>query len=348
MKSRTKSTALLLTGVMIGTSLTPAVHAAENWLKATPSTQIFIMDGTSVDMEAYAINGSNYVRLRDIGRVVGFDVSYDTQFNAAVIDTTRAYQDEGSREQPKAKQMVPKVEVPLPDYSKDANPNVFHGDLTRDVYNSLRDAILHQDEILAGTYPKPVLPMKNWSVEISHVTSSFSNYPIFEPVLQQDGTYLCNVRLPESYIPAAEHTKDFIDSLAGLADREKIERLVWYVADRITYQVAYPGPEQVLTQDEQIPGCCAAYAYNLLFLCNRAGIPCVLKVGGNHEWNTVYVDGEWWDVDVTANDCGDETEHREYSSILHNLTESEMASYHDEYPHITAFAQELLVPGSTK
>lgn len=176
--------------------------------------------------------------------------------------------------------------------------------------------------------------------------SSFSCYPVFEPVLQQDGTYLCDVRLPEAYIQAAEHTQAFIDGLAGLSDREKMEQLVWYVADRITYQVAYPGPGQVLTQDEQIPGCCAAYAYNFLFLCNRADIPCLLKVGDNHEWNCVYVDGEWWDVDVTANDCGDETEHREYSTILWDPA-MRMGIY-DEYPHITAFIQELLAPGSTK
>ena len=346
MKSRTKSTALLLSGVMIGASLTPAVHAAENWLKATPSTQIFIVDGRNVDLEAYAINGSNYVKLRDIGKSVGFDVSYDAQFNAAVIDTSRTYQDENSREQPEEKQTVPKVEVPIPDYSQDANPVIFCSDLTREVYNSLRDAILHQDEILAGTYPNLLLPMKNWSSEISHVTSSFSNYPVYEPVLRADGTYLCDVCLPEAYTPAAEHTQAFIDGLAGLSDREKIEKLVWYVADRITYQVAYPGPEKVLTQDEQVPGCCAAYAYNLLFLCNRADIPCVLKVGNNHEWNSVYVNGEWWDVDVTANDCGDEINNGEYSTILQDP--EERTGIYDEYPHITAFAQELLMPGSTK
>ena len=60
------------------------------------------------------------------------------------------------------------------------------------------------------------------------------------------------------------------------------------------------------------------------------------------------MDGGGWDGDVAGNDCGEGAERREYSSILHSLTESEMAGYHDEYPHITAFAQELLVPGSTK
>lgn len=347
MKSKIKSTALLLSGVMIGASLTPVVHATENWLKATPSTQIFIVDGKSVDWEAYAINGSNYVRLRDIGQAVGFDVSYDAQFNAAVIDTTQPYHDKGAiNQQAEKSQQTITASQPLPDYSQSANPAIFCGDLTREVYNSLRDAILHQDEILAGTYPNPVLPMENWNSEISYVTSSFSNYPVYEPVLRADGTYLCDVRLPEAYTPAAEHTQKFIDSLAGLKDREKIEKLVWYVADRITYQVVYPGPERVLTQDEQIPGCCAAYAYNLLFLCNRAGIPCVLKVGNNHEWNSVYVDGKWWDVDMTANDCGDEINNREYSTILREP--KERTGIHDEYPHITVFTQELLVPGSTK
>ena len=58
------------------------------------------------------------------------------------------------------------------------------------------------------------------------------------------------------------------------------------------------------------------------------------------------MDGRWWDVDVTANDCGDDVTHREYSTILWDPTEP--SSFRDETPQLTKIAQELLVPGSTK
>ena len=59
------------------------------------------------------------------------------------------------------------------------------------------------------------------------------------------------------------------------------------------------------------------------------------------------MDGKWWDVDVTANDCGDNMD-REYWTILRDPVEEELAGTHDEYPQITAFTQELLMPGSSR
>ena len=79
----------------------------------------------------------------------------------------------------------------------------------------------------------------------------------------------------------------------------------------------------------------------LFFICSGA-------LSHNHEWNMVYVDGRWWDVDVTANDCGDDTEYRKDWTILRDPAEEELAGTHDEYPQITVFAQELLVPGTSK
>ena len=45
-------------------------------------------------MTAYHIGGNNYVRLRDIGRAVDFDVTYDPATNSVYIDSTQPYQAE--------------------------------------------------------------------------------------------------------------------------------------------------------------------------------------------------------------------------------------------------------------
>ena len=88
-KGRTITT--LVAGIIVGATLTgPAATAAENWLRATPSTQQFFVDGRRVDLEAYAIGGNNYVKLRDIGKAVDFGVEYDAVTNSVWIGDAHA------------------------------------------------------------------------------------------------------------------------------------------------------------------------------------------------------------------------------------------------------------------
>ena len=68
----------LLAGMALGMALLSGGYAAANTvLAATPSSQTFCVDGRQVTMTAYLIGGSNYVRLRDIGQAVGFNVYWD-------------------------------------------------------------------------------------------------------------------------------------------------------------------------------------------------------------------------------------------------------------------------------
>lgn len=63
-------------------------------LTATPSAQTFYVDGQKVALEAYAIEGRNYVQLRDIGRAVDFGVAYDGATNSVQIDSAAPYVEE--------------------------------------------------------------------------------------------------------------------------------------------------------------------------------------------------------------------------------------------------------------
>lgn len=81
-------------GILAGLALGgPAAKAAAS-ITATLSTQPIYVDGQWVDMTAYSIGGNNFVRLRDIGRVVDFGVTYDAATNSVHIDSTQSYQDE--------------------------------------------------------------------------------------------------------------------------------------------------------------------------------------------------------------------------------------------------------------
>ena len=76
--NRLKNTGLVLCGLVLGLSLSaPAAQAVES-LKATLSTNRILVDGQETHMTAYTIGGSNYVRLRDIGKAVGFEVYWDS------------------------------------------------------------------------------------------------------------------------------------------------------------------------------------------------------------------------------------------------------------------------------
>ena len=78
MKNRGKNIALIAAGIVLGSTISgPAASAAE-MLAAQRSTQKIYVDGRQVQMEAYAIGGNNYVKLRDVGKAVGFNVSRDS------------------------------------------------------------------------------------------------------------------------------------------------------------------------------------------------------------------------------------------------------------------------------
>ncbi len=77
MMNRKKETALLAAGILLGAALVPTAQAAVRQLTATPSAQKVYVDGVQIPMQNYSIGGYNYVKLRDIGEAVGFNVYWD-------------------------------------------------------------------------------------------------------------------------------------------------------------------------------------------------------------------------------------------------------------------------------
>lgn len=342
MKLRGKNMVTLLAGILVGMALAgPVANAATEYFQAQRTPHPIYVDGQQVQMETYTINGHNYVKLRDIGEKVGFEVYWDG--SAAQIVSDQPYTG------------LPPVQPPAPtkapttqDYSAQANSAIFTGELTRENYNAIRDTVLHRDEIAAGSYqPVQMGAFTRYGI-IDEVTAAIGGYPVYEPIPQPDGSYVCTAKCPESYKDALAHTQSFLNGLAGMTDSEKVTAMAWYVADRITYAVKYPTPSEVLAQDGQFPGACMSYAYSFRFLCDRAGIPCILIQSQDHQWNQVYVDGQWRDVDVTSIDVEDVEIDRSWVQVLKPLTDIRGDGQLDKSPEVTVFAKELLVPGSTK
>lgn len=83
--SKKKTAVTLLAGMAIGASL---VGGAAAGIVAEPTWQNIYVDGQQVSMTAYNIAGNNYVRLRNIGQQVGFNVYWG---NGVQIDTDVPY-----------------------------------------------------------------------------------------------------------------------------------------------------------------------------------------------------------------------------------------------------------------
>ena len=85
MKYDRKIIASMVVGMIIGATL---VSEATAGIVAEPTWQKIYVGGQQVSMTAYNIAGNNYVRLRDIGQQVGFNVYWE---NGVQIDSNAPY-----------------------------------------------------------------------------------------------------------------------------------------------------------------------------------------------------------------------------------------------------------------
>lgn len=85
MKYDKRNITAMMTGMVIGAAL---VSEAAAGIVAEPTWQKIYVDGRQVSMTAYNIAGSNYVKLRDIGQQVDFNVYWS---DGVQIDTNAPY-----------------------------------------------------------------------------------------------------------------------------------------------------------------------------------------------------------------------------------------------------------------
>lgn len=348
--NRTKNVALLLMGTVIGMGLSgPAANATAEFFQAQRTPHPIYVDGKRVELETYAIGGSNYVKLRDIGQAVGFEVYWDG--SAAQIVSDQPYT--GS---PPAEGLNSALTA----------SDIFTPELTEEMYLGLRESLLHHREIAAETYPPGSLGKMEdddyWtlyrSFKLTDILESLGSEYSYTTTQQRDGTVNCMVNAFEPISDAVKYARPFVSTLTNLPQREQVEKMVWHICDRLTYNAnSNSGPTSELFVDGTvIEGKCETYAEWMKLLCEQAGIPCVKLRSNDHAWNSVYADGAWWDVDACWSDENKRVErdpsqvalHRQQTALFHTP-----GSWSDEHHQpcnsdSVRFAKELLAPGSTK
>lgn len=335
-----------ISGILIGGLLFGGSAAYAAGILAAPiedTDQTIVLNGAEIELTGYAINGNNYFKLRDVAAAVDFGVTWDEASRAVSIDTSVGYSPAETKPAP-LPSIQPEYGGTLTDYSQVANPALFTGAVTREAYNVMRQAIVGKEAASAV--------VTNGTFEIMHeVSGAIGIYPSYELNHYSsgyEGSISCAAKYVSANDAAVKHTESFIKGLSVLDDAEKIRQIDFYVSDRLTYALTYPSPSTVLASDEVKRGACMAYAYSFQWLCQQAGIPCILVHSETHQWNQVYVNGQWWNVDVTSDDSGDEVDIRDQLTILWKDADMQGSIFINSEPQNTMFAKELLVPGSTK
>ena len=117
-------------GILAGITLCGPAAQAATGLTATLSTQPIYVDGQQVSMTAYGIAGNNYVKLRDIGEAVGFNVYWDG--SAVQIESGQPYTGEPPTEPAIMEESVQATIWAL----RDTYPtNTYYGDFYRSYSN---------------------------------------------------------------------------------------------------------------------------------------------------------------------------------------------------------------------
>ena len=111
----------MLTGLLIGAVLTGGSAAVAAGITAERSHHRVVVDGKEVQMEAYVINGNNYVKLRDMGKAVGFEVYWDSVNGCVQVESNKPYTGEApAKAEPDKPESHPEPAVPANDADVDA------------------------------------------------------------------------------------------------------------------------------------------------------------------------------------------------------------------------------------
>ena len=111
----------MLTGLLIGAVLTGGSAAVAAGIMAERSTHRVLVDGQKVQMEAYVINGNNYVKLRDMGKAIGFEVYWDSVNGCVQVESNKPYTGEApAKAEPDKSESHPEPAVPANDADVDA------------------------------------------------------------------------------------------------------------------------------------------------------------------------------------------------------------------------------------
>jgi len=339
-----------LIGLLCGSLLFDGVTVFANAeIVAKLTSQLFFWNNEQIELEAYNINGANYIKLRDAAELFGVKVEY-------YEDTNTVYLGE-SRKESTPKTIIDGNSYAKEDYSLKANPEIFNEIYTRDAYNAIRQSIVDIAKITENTNEngynenyeyahfidetsKTIEAMKSVTATMfGYYNFSLGYEPTIKNLYEHPSYRICKVQIHKHFEPANKSTDNFIAEIKNLSDTEKAKLIADYICEKVVYKDKnVAGINQVFTDTPPVNGLCGTYANAFVYLCQRAGIPCISVKDDVHAWNEVYIGGKWYIADISYYDVS--------RNVAILLQETYVRT--DINPQKSNFAKELLVPGSTE
>ncbi len=144
-----------------------------------------------------------------------------------------------------------------------------------------------------------------------------ANLPTFQfQSSEVSGGYKVEILMGSIYNPTKFQEKrldvvvnGLVQDCEGMSDYEKIRYVHDYIVLNCEYEGTRDGAYQALCNGK---ACCNGYARGFLRVMEAMDIPCKYTTNTEHAWNTVYLEGEWYNLDTTWDDLGGDQISYEY------------------------------------
>ncbi|MBQ8541676.1 MAG: hypothetical protein IJ435_09425 [Clostridia bacterium] len=157
--------------------------------------------------------------------------------------------------------------------------------------------------VIAAYLENPELYYVHDEYKYHYITSGSSSY-----VFAVELTYLYTKEQVEVFDAVIEKEKQHVLSMmdSDMTDLEKVMLVHNYITVNHTYDYSYT-IYNIYDFFTKRTGVCQAYALAMNYLLRAAGVECAhaYSYEMNHDWNLVKFDGNWYHVDATWNDSGD-------------------------------------------
>ena len=176
-----KRTISFICGFLAGSLLFGGGAVCAAGIYAELSSQRIIVDGKAAELEAYLIDGHNYLQLRDVGEAVGFNVYWDEKTRTVHIDSSQPYTG-----------MAPATKA-----ESGIDSRVITGPLTEEACSALRRAIE------TGTQSDPAVMSEETKTAMQEAAAAVGCWPVYDLVSEGSGRYSFRARYPEPFEEAA-------------------------------------------------------------------------------------------------------------------------------------------------
>lgn len=294
-------------------------------------------------IESALIKGNNFVKLRDIGDIVCFDVKYDESIKRVILNSDGI--EDSTREEDGVEYLQVNMLVPgtVEELAKQIYDILNERDIQKIIFFRLPKNVTYNN---ASDYGWPIDSafLKIRGEDCTEVNASYyfgDGYQAYSSALNGSKCFIpmkivygmnvdtCNNTKAENIKYKAELQKTIDSWDKNLTDLEKARLINRYIINRIDYDYDYK-IYRFMEALKWNKGICSAYASIFKKMADLSNLECEVVSSKVHAFNAVKINGEWRFFDSTWNDHDEES----LKEVWFNLTLEEL--YKLDYGKLSA------------